>query len=413
MTDPSGKVFLSYRRSRLDEARCLVAALHDLGVPTWQDVDDLAEAPTEAELRRVLGEAEIGGGLLWLTPEVADSAMIRQVEVPLLLDRARRGDSFFVVPALAGGLDYAGAAAALDPAASLEDLRRWKLRKLERQPLGTEDARQVARWVLERRIAALHEHLPVGAPLRLVLDTRPAPAWTSGTALLLDWTARFQAREATPAAWTTHLLPALADAAATVERLAPGRPIQATGKAAIPAAVALGATFLAPRGIQIAWQQPDEKVGPSLWSLGAPSQPSGFRIETRPDDLAAKDLAVLVSVADSVDRAFGACRTELPPFRAIVRVFMPDPETGRPARYELKNPGEATDIAFRLRDAIRAARAEYGKDGTAHLFLAVPPGLAMLIGQLLNTLSAAQTYEFVPQGDTGRYRAAALLHPSS
>ena len=39
MTDIAGRNFISYRRSRLDEARRLVRALRVHGVPSWQDVD--------------------------------------------------------------------------------------------------------------------------------------------------------------------------------------------------------------------------------------------------------------------------------------------------------------------------------------------------------------------------------------
>jgi len=35
---------------------------------------------------------------------------------------------------------------------------------------------------------------------------------------------------------------------------------------------------------------------------------------------------------------------------------------------------------------MRTARREYGNIGNAHLFMAAPAGLAMLIGQLLNLI---------------------------
>ena len=43
MTDPTGRSFLSYSRKRLHEARLLLAAQHELGIPTWQDIADLDE----------------------------------------------------------------------------------------------------------------------------------------------------------------------------------------------------------------------------------------------------------------------------------------------------------------------------------------------------------------------------------
>jgi hypothetical protein len=44
--------------------------------------------------------------------------------------------------------------------------------------------------------------------------------------------------------------------------------------------------------------------------------------------------------------------------------------------------------------------------------MAVPVGLAMLIGQLLNTFGRVQTYEHIPTDAVGIYRPAALLLPA-
>ena len=49
MTDPTGRSFLSYRRVRKDEAALLIAAQHDHGIPTWQDIENLGTVPTEDE----------------------------------------------------------------------------------------------------------------------------------------------------------------------------------------------------------------------------------------------------------------------------------------------------------------------------------------------------------------------------
>ncbi len=52
----------------------------------------------------------------------------------------------------------------------------------------------------------------------------------------------------------------------------------------------------------------------------------------------------------------------------------------------VRTPGEATDVALAVQDGMRTARREYGNIGNAHLFMAAPAGLAMLIGQLLNLI---------------------------
>jgi hypothetical protein len=130
---------------------------------------------------------------------------------------------------------------------------------------------------------------------------------------------------------------------------------------------------------------------------------SGFTASIREEGLDATALAALVSVADDVTTAFNASRAALPPFRAIVSVTKTDGASARPP-HRLASSGEAVDIAGKVRDAIRSARAQYPPIETVHLFMAVPAGLAMLIGQLLNTL-VVHTYELV--GD--RYEPAVVL----
>jgi hypothetical protein len=406
MTDPTGRSFLSYSRSRRGEAETLLAAQHDVGIPTWQDLRDLDEAPTADELERVLLAEETADAVLWLTPEVAGSSMIRRIEAPLALDRARRDDAFFVVPVAAGGLSYEAAAGVLDPRSTLEDLRGWNLRRVEADPLGPPEAAAIARTVLRRRIVQIDRRLPAGAPLALRLHTRAAPAFVAGVALALDWTGRFDGREARPGAWEAHLLPALREVTAAVAEKAPGRSVVASGLASIAAATALGAAFLAPRGLAIAWEQALEGGPSELWSLapsGLPGEPSGFTLETVNDQVGGRDLAVLVSVADAVEPAFAAARGDLPALRAILRVAKP----GGP-RHRLA-AAQATALALEVRDAIRAARRRFRDVARLHLFLAVPAGLAMMIGQLLNTFGEVQTYEHLGNGS---YRPAALLRPA-
>ena len=66
-------------------------------------------------------------------------------------------------------------------------------------------------------------------------------------------------------------------------------------------------------------------------------------------------------------------------------------------------------MARQVVEAARNARQQYHVRGQVHLFMAIPVGLAMLIGQLLNTLGQVQTYEHIPDGATGYYVAAARL----
>lgn len=106
MTDPTGRSFLSYRRTRLQEARLLIEAQHDLGIPTWQDLSNLDEGHADALLREALAADTTANALCWLTPDVEASAVITRTELPAILKRVEQNDAFFMVPVAAGGLGY-------------------------------------------------------------------------------------------------------------------------------------------------------------------------------------------------------------------------------------------------------------------------------------------------------------------
>ncbi len=412
MTDPTGLSFLSYRRARSHEAALLIAAQHDIGVPTWHDLGNLAELPTEEALRAVLAGGEIACGVLWLTPEVGTSDMIQKVEAPLLIERARRRDDFFLVPVAAGGLDYAAAAATLDRRFTLDDLAAYNLRKVAGDPIAPREAAAIAARVLANRVAAIHRVSPAGAALRLCLNTRVPLPFESGVAIALDWSGRFDGRLARPGAWDDSLLPALRTVSDTLVHAAPGREVEASGFCSIPAATALGVAFLSIRPTRISWVQRTEGrdggVQPQTWSLAAGRAASGFTAECRPGDVGGSDLAVLVSVADDVRADFAACAGSLPRMRAILEVARPGA-----ARHQLADSAQATDIALIVRDGIRAARQEFRSLQRIHLFMAVPAGLAMMIGQLLNTLGPVQTYERISEATAQPYQPAALLRPDA
>jgi hypothetical protein len=104
--------------------------------------------------------------------------------------------------------------------------------------------------VLVQRIGAIHCHLPHGQPLRVGLYVRRPPPFAPGTALILDWSARFADKEATPETWRDALLPALERIAKAIRQHAPGREIEAFGLPTLPAAAALGCAFLSTTGLR-------------------------------------------------------------------------------------------------------------------------------------------------------------------
>jgi hypothetical protein len=407
MTDATGRSFLSYRRSRVREACLLVEAQHDVGIPTWQDIDDLDEQQTDEKLREVLADPLTANALAWLTPDVATSPTITKTELPGIVRRIERKDPFFLVPVAAGGLDYGDITSVVGTYVGTHDIGQWNVRKVTGNPIIERDAVAIADHVLKRRIEAVHTQVPADAPIRLGLYTRKKPAFVPGMALPIDWTHRFDRRVAKPDTWEWRLLPALERVAQACERYAPGRRIVAEGLCALPAAIALGTTFVATRRLPIGWIQFDPKRGTQLWGLDATREPSGFDGEVHSDSNVADDLAVLVSVASDVIPAFSVSRPSLPQFRGHVVVH-------RPGSYphDLETPGQALDLVGVVLETLKRARDEFQARGIVHLFLSVPAGVAMMIGQCLNTIGPVQTYEHIPRNAVGAYTPAAPLRPS-
>lgn len=404
MTNPNGHAFLSYKRSRIAEAELLIAAQHDVGLPTWQDVKDLAEEPTEEAIRSVLSDPATANAILWLTPEVQDSEMIRRVEAPLIIERYRKRDGFFVTPVAAGGLTYDLAADVVGEFIGIEDLRNWNIRKVSSDPISAVEAREIAVRILQRRIEVVNDYLTPGEPLKIVLNTR-RPMLDSGAALTLNWIHRFTGREGAKQTWDQYLLPALNDVADIIQQKSPGHTLLATGLLSIPAAIALGFVFMAPRRLNIAWEQYIPNGNTQIWAINKDPEDSGFEATVTANIITADDLAVLVSINADVGHAVRSSQSSLPPFRAYLHIK----HRSKAGAIEITSPGQAVHLAHLVADAIRKTREDYRISGRIHLFLAVPVGLAVLIGQLLNTLGQLQTYEHIPEGATGYYSPAALL----
>jgi hypothetical protein len=124
--------------------------------------------------------------------------------------------------------------------------------------------------------------------------------------------------------------------------------------------------------------------------------------EVRAGDPASEELAVLVAINAAVRSAIA--KSELPKFRAHVEISLP-----KPSSTVRLTGGEAIDVALRVSDAVREARTRWSDIRCIHLFAAVPAGVAVLIGQFLNTLGPVQTYEHIQDDAQGIYRPAALL----
>ncbi len=211
-----------------------------------------------------------------------------------------------------------------------------------------------------------------------------------------------------PDAWKDHLLPALETVAQSCEQHAARTPDHC-GRSLCPAGGGSSRYYFPttrrlPLGGDRSLQNGRRRSGRSAEQ----SEPSGFAAQISSASVSGNDLALLVSVASNVEPAFAASRPQLPAFRGMVVVT-------KPGNYphDIETPGKAVDIVRVVSEGLRQPRDTFQPRGTIHLFLAVPAGLAVMIGQTLNTFGPIQTYEHVATDAVGIYQPAALLEPSS
>jgi hypothetical protein len=356
----------------------------------------------ENELKRVLNDDATANALVWLTPDVRQSVVIQRVELPLIQDRARRGDGFFVVAVAAGGLVRGDVDRVVETALTTHDWSEWNLREVRGDPIELDEAFDLAKHTLEKRLRAIHSYLSTSLPLTVLLYTRTMAPKGTGASLVLDWSARFHGREAPSETWGRHLLPAAEAVAEAVGTFAAGRSVEAAGQASLSAAAAFGYAFMIPRGIDVNWKQRMPSGEDEQWSLRRNRTDSGFNVESQGKEIGADSLAALVSVSSNVEPAFAASKPVLPKFRAILH--------GKLDPLHSIVGGEAIDVAQKVSQSIREARVEFkGLQGKIHLFMSAPVGLAMMIGQLLNAVGPVQLYEHRGDSAVGSYVPSVLL----
>lgn len=87
--DPLGPVFISYRQSDGTETAVALAwSLRAAGVPVWHDQTDLPPGDTARRLQEAL-ESGLSGAILVITPEISSSDVVRDIELPALLELSR------------------------------------------------------------------------------------------------------------------------------------------------------------------------------------------------------------------------------------------------------------------------------------------------------------------------------------
>ncbi len=411
MADPLGPVFVSYRRNRLQETTALVHALRDRGLSTWRDVDNLLNEPTETTIRAVLNDESTSGAILWLTPDVRESPIIRDVEVPEAVRRYRRDRDFWLVIVLADGLQYADVSTIFAESLGVEDLGTWNLTKVSEPWATLGDIYCVANIALKQRVSRFSEVTPTPQLARITAHAKGTMTPPHGETLTVDWTRHFNGTSPNSEDWV-NMSESARDIAAALKQLTPtNTELQLSGTPSVPAALLLGSTYSGRDGRRPTWlqRQPDGQTM-TPWKMsdandasiaqrqGWEAAPPVFR------ETAAHALAVCINISDNVSEAFARSRSASPPWRAVLTVGSPE---GRNTRAAPLTADEIASLVHLTVDAIRSVRAQVVGIDSIHFFIAGPAGFAFLLGTALATLPPITTYEY--DTSTSRYVPAATF----
>ncbi|TRY19402.1 SAVED domain-containing protein [Tessaracoccus rhinocerotis] len=212
-TEPTNPVFISYRQSDGTAITTELAwLLRAAGIPVWRDRDDLPPGDTETRLQQAIADG-LAGGVLTITPDIANSTVVREVEAPKLIALHEAHEEFALCIANAverepGKLDY-------DAPDRLLELKPKTLSGVDQHPVDRAGQLVLTKKLLWHRLT--HQQARVASNNRTIhisIQTRNAPQVLDRTGHQLDMRVRPSSHERLPSPEglrdlqdTIHLLP--------------------------------------------------------------------------------------------------------------------------------------------------------------------------------------------------------------
>ena len=379
---PRGPVFLSYRHSDgADLAMALAWALRASGVPVWLDQSDLPPGDTKRRLEEAM-ESGLSGAVLLVTPDVAASSVVKEIELPHLLALESEGAFTLsiasTIEAEAGGLDYSAPDRLLSR--PVPDLRE----RHQDPALTSRDIATIACSHCRQRMEVLRADIEsAGQVIDINLQTRIVP---SAIGPYGDLVVRL--RPPTPGDRRPHrqgledLRLFLSDLPHLLE-IAGGRHARVSGGAHLSVAFALGAAL--PTNL-IGDVDAVDTAG-HAWSISdnAPAPPGTSTrllevMDRSPPEAPKGDAVVYVDLLPT--------RSD-PAFDRLVEARLGQGHASvfhiRPVAEGNLLPEDAGAIVVEASHAIRQA-ASRSETSEVHVLLRCPWTVALLLGRTLNTI---------------------------
>ncbi|MBT1606487.1 SAVED domain-containing protein [Curtobacterium flaccumfaciens] len=393
-----GPTFISYRQSdgtpRADDLEALLRAS---GVVVWRDHDDLGAGNTDERLERALTQG-LGSAVLIVTPDIAYSDVVKNRELPRLLqlDDHREFELTIAneIPGHRSSPDYSAPDRLLDLAPD-----QVLGNKKQENSTRADGRRAIVKDVVRHRFESRRHTIASNRTVDVVIQTRSATTVLdddihSDLCFRIDPPDGKVPEERAVQALETGL-PLASDAAYA----AGARHLKVAGGAHLSLALALGAAFPETRfgkaevtdGFDKVWLSPADEA---VTIPNAEQMPVSDADPRRP-------VAVQVALTPQLDPSGFKRLIETERFSAAYRIA---PVEGRIDEH--KGAALARAIADELKQLCR-------RHNTAELHLAFqgPFAMAVLLGRLLNTLSTT-AYEWNDDDPELRwYQPVVVLRP--
>lgn len=379
--DIFGPLFLSYRQSDGSEILAELAwLLRAAGIPVWRDKDDLPPGDTANRLSEAIDDG-LSGAVIVITEDIVNSNIVRSIEAPKLIELHHNDPRFQLLIAN----DIAGDTGSPDYTAPDRLLGRVKddLTGVDQSATSTDALLALTRKALTHRMVQHREEVAANGIFGLTIQTRNVGQVYDRTGAQLDIRVRRSHHEKLPDPAgledLRHTLGLLPDAITSTG----ARRVRVGGGAHLSVAFALGIALPSSRIGQVEVIDQRSEVWRSGREAAVPASPTlQFDVTECPTVQSPGSrprVAVYVDLLPTrSDAAFKRYLDELENTLSAYGII-------RALQRGLLNPAKAGELASEVAGYIRQLSGEHS-NARVDLLLAVPFGLAVLVGRLSNTL---------------------------
>lgn len=405
-----GPVFISYRQSDgTQQAETFENLLRAAGLVVWRDRVDLRPGTTTDRLEQALTKG-LSAGVLIVTPDIVDSEIVRERELPRLLQLDE--DPAFSL-CIANKIARPGSESRCDYDAPDRLLRLAPARALadkkQANVLDPTGELEIVRDLLMHRIEQRRPEIRAAdRDFTIRVQSRPAPFAVDAD----DDDLHMRIKEATegrlPARDGLELLSRTLPLTGDAVFAAGAKRVEISGGAHLSIGLALGAALPETKIGNVAvhdvqnniWESTPASIDPGVTELNVETLP----IEVAPQGIAANRVAVFVTLAASPD---------LTAFERLVRESAEGFASVEIVSLTSSNridPQAAGRLSQAVAQHVKRLSAHHGR-AEVHLAFHGPFPIAVLVGRHLNTL---RTIAYEWDGDTKsgpRYRPALAIEP--